>query len=403
VSAASIDTGSAAAPRLPAWMTPARVVMAVYFAEAVTMGTWFPRIPDVQAALGLGPAQLAIALLGSSTGGFVSSMFAPRLIERITPRRAIMLGFLLYCLALELPGWAWGTWSLLAALFIMGTTYVLIDLSMNVEAARIQTAIGRRIMSKCHGFWSLGSICGLLVGAAFAGLHTDMRWQALIVGIVAVPVGGLLGKALPVIAGVPRRASRGFPLTLPTPALATLCIFAFGVLLAELTTRNWGAVYLRDVLGASPALGGIGLAEFSLFMAIGRLSGDRLTERFGPVRLGRGAAAFAVAGVGLLLIAHGPLLAAAALAALGLGVSVGYPLTVTAAAARGDRSPARNVASLSAVSYVASVVGPPLVGFVAQSAGLRWGLATILPLMVLSALFAGSLTRKPLAEDTASR
>lgn len=400
MSIAAIDT---ATPRLPTWVTPARLVMAVYFAEAVTMGTWFPRIPDVQAALGLGPAQLAIALLGSSTGGFIASMFAPRLIERITPRRAMMLGFLLYCLALELPGWAWDTWSLLAALFIMGLTYVLIDLSMNVEAARIQQSTGRRIMSKCHGFWSLGSICGLLVGAMFAGLHTDLRWQAVIVGVVAVPVGALLGKALPVIAPAVRAKVREFPVTLPTPALATLCIFAFGVLLAELTTRNWGAVYLREALGASPALGGIGLAEFSLFMAIGRLSGDRLTERFGPVVLGRGAAALAVVGVGLLLVAHGPIVAAVALAALGLGVSVGYPLTVTAAASRGDRTPARNVASLSAVSYVASVVGPPLVGFVAQSAGLRWGLATILPLMMLSALFAGSLRRRPLAESAAPR
>ncbi|HVZ13738.1 MAG TPA: MFS transporter [Bauldia sp.] len=400
MSVAAVDT---ATPRLPTWITSARLVMAVYFAEAVTMGTWFPRIPDVQAALGLGPAQLAIALLGSSTGGFIASMFAPRLIERITPRRAMMLGFLLYCLALELPGWAWDTWSLLAALFIMGTTYVLIDLSMNVEAARIQQATGRRIMSKCHGFWSLGSICGLLVGAMFAGLHTDLRWQAVVVGVVAVPVGALLGKALPVVAPAVRAKVREFPVTLPTPALATLCIFAFGVLLAELTTRNWGAVYLREALGASPALGGIGLAEFSLFMAIGRLSGDRLTERFGPVVLGRGAAALAVVGVGLLLVAHGAIVAAVALAALGLGVSVGYPLTVTAAASRGDRTPARNVASLSAVSYVASVVGPPLVGFVAQSAGLRWGLATILPLMILSALFAGSLRRRPLAESAAPR
>ena len=384
-------------------MTPARVVMAVYFVEAMTMGTWFPRIPDVQASLGLGPAQLAIALLGSSTGGFISSMFAPRLIERITPRRAMMLGFLAYCLALELPGWAWDTWSLLAALFIMGLTYVLIDLSMNVEAARIQQATGRRIMSKCHGFWSLGSIGGLLAGSLFAGFRTDLRWQAVIVGIIAVPLGGLLAKALPAVAPVVRAKVREFPITLPTPALATLSIFAFGVLLTELTTRNWGAVYLRDVLGASPALGGIGLAEFSLFMAIGRLSGDRLTERFGPVALGRSAAGIAVVGVVLLLAAHGPVVAALALAALGLGVSVGYPLTVSAAAARGDRTPARNVAALSAVSYIAAVIGPPLVGFVAQSAGLRWGLAAILPLMVLAALFAGALRRRPLAEGAPSR
>ncbi len=333
-----------------------------------------PAHPDVQANLGLGPAELAIALLGSSSGGFVSSMFAARLIERLTPRRAMMVGFAAYCLALELPGWAWNTWSLLAALFVMGLTYVLIDLSMNVEAARIQEALGRRIMSKCHGFWSLGSICGLLIGSLFAGLRTDFRWQALIVGVVAVPVGGLLARALPLLAPTMRKTAREFPITLPTVAMAGLCVFAFGVLLTEITTRNWGAVYLRQVLGASPATAGVGLALFSLFMAIGRLSGDR-----SPIASGRGArplsTALAVAGVAILLVAPNLAVAAIGLAAMGLGVSVGFPLTVSAAASRGDRSPARNVASLSAVSYVASVIGPPLVGFVAQGAGLRWGLA----------------------------
>jgi len=387
----------------PSWLTPARLIMAVYFAEAITYGTWFPRIPDIQAKLHLGPAALAIALLGSSTGGFISSTFAARIIERLTPRRTMMVGFAAYCLALQLPGWAWDTWSLLVALFVMGIMYVFIDLSMNVEAARIQDTVGRRIMSRCHGFWSLGSICGLLIGAAFAGWRTDFRWQALIVGIIAAPVGVLITGALPRLGPSLRKTAREFPLTLPTIAMLPLSIFAFGCLLTEITTRNWGAVYLRDALGASPFVGGLGLAEFTLFMAIGRLTGDRLADRFGPVALGRAAAALAAVGLLLLLVAPNLPVAAVALAALGGGVSVGFPLTVSAAAARTDRSPARNVASLSAVSYVASVVGPALVGFVAQGAGLRWGLATIVPLMALAALFAGALQRPRFAEPPVPR
>jgi len=388
---------------LPPWITPARLIMAVYFAEAVIYGTWFPRIPDIQARLHLGPAQLAIALLGSSTGGFISSTFAARIIERLTPRRTMMLGFAAYGLALQLPGWAWDTASLLVALFVMGVMYVFVDLSMNVEAARIQEVLGRRIMSRCHGFWSIGSICGLLIGAAFAGWRTDFRWQALIVAVLSAPCGVAIAWALPRLLPAARKTAREFPITLPTIAMMPLAIFAFGCLLTEITTRNWGAVYLRDALGALPFVGGLGLAEFTLFMAIGRLTGDRLADRFGPVALGRGAAALAAIGLLLLLVAPNLVVAAIGLAALGGGVSVGYPLTVTAAAARTDRSPARNVASLSAVSYIASVIGPPLVGFVAQGAGLRWGLATILPAAALAAIFAGALQRPRLAETAAPR
>jgi len=376
-------------------LTPARLVMAAFFIQSAALNSWFPRIPDVQAKLGIGPAELSIALLGMSLGGFITALLVAKLVERLTARRTILLGFVAYCIAQVLPGWAWNVPSLFAVLFIMGATYVVIDLATNVEAARIQDAIGRRIMSTCHGFWSLGSMLGLVIGSAFAQAAVDVRWHLLIVGAVVMPLGIATARALPVFTREAETEAEPAPvISLPSVSMIGLCIFAFGVLLAELTTRNWGAVYLRETIGASPAATGVGFAAFSLFMAFGRLFGDRLTDRFGPVTLGRFCSAMAVAGVVILLAANNVLFAVIAFAALGIGVSVGFPLAVTAAAARGDRSPARNVAALALVAYSGSIVGPPLVGFVAESGGLRAGLAAILPLMILSALFAGSLRRR---------
>ncbi len=126
-------------------------------------------------------------------------------------------------------------------------------------------------------------------------------------------------------------------------------------------------------------------------MAAGRLAGDWLTDRFGPVALGRFCAFTAIVGMAALVFANNLPLAFAGFAAIGFGVSVGFPLSVSAAAAVGDRPPALNVASVVLVAYSGSLVGPPLVGFVADGAGLRIGLGALLPLMVLSALFAGAL------------
>jgi fucose permease len=231
------------------------------------------------------------------------------------------------------------------------------------------------------------------MGFQFAQFGVDPRWHLLITGLIFVPLGIWTASALPTLE---RRPATERPpiVSLPSKAMAGLCIFAFGVLLAELTARNWGAVYLREVIGASPGVSAVAFGAFTLFMAIARLTGDWLTDRFGPVALGRFCAAMAVAGVVVLLAAGNIYVATIGFAALGIGVSVGFPLAVTAAASLGDRAPSTNVAALALIAYIGSLIGPPLVGFVAQGAGLRWGLAAILPLMVLSALFAGSLRRR---------
>ncbi len=376
-------------------MTPTRLIMAVFFVQALSLTNWFPRIPDVQARLGLGPAELSICLIGGSLGSLCVTFFTGPLIDRLSPRVTMLLGMCLFYVSLTLPGWTWDAPSLFVALALMGASYVTVDVAMNVEAARIQETGGKRILSTCHGFWSLGSVAGSVIGAQFAQADVRSWLHLLIVAVVSLPVGLMLVRALPSIDAAPAAEHPRRPvMALPSMAMVGVCIYAFGVILAELTTRNWGAVYLRETIGTSAAATGWGLGIFSLMMAAGRLAGDRLTDRIGAVALGRLCAATAVLGVLALVTAQNLPLALMGFGAIGLGVSVGFPLSVSAAAARGDRPPAINVATLSLIAYSGSLVGPPLVGFVAQGAGLRTGLATLLPLMMLSAFFAGELSRK---------
>lgn len=376
-------------------LTPARLAMAAFLLQAVMLNNWFPRIPDVQAQLGIGPGELSLALLGMPVGGFVSTMLAARIVERLTARWAIALGFIAFGLMQLLPGWAPNVPTLFAVLFLMGVTYVVMDVATNIEATRIQAGLGRRILSTCHGFWSIGSMIGLVMGSAFAEYDIDTRWHQLAVALTVVPLGVLTAAILPVV----RRTldlsePRSAVIVFPTVAMIPLCIFAFGVVMTELTTRNWGAVYLRDVLAATPAGTGVGFAAFSIGMIVFRLVGDRLADRFGGTAVGRVCAGAAVAGVLAVVVAPNLAVAVVGFGLLGVGVSVGFPLAVSAAAALPERTPAANVASLSLIAYSSTLIGPPLVGFVAESLDLRWGLAAILPVMILGALFAGSLGRR---------
>ena len=186
------------APRA-AWFTPPRLIMAVYFVQAVAMTNWAPRIPDVQQRLGLSSGELSICLLSMSLGTFVMTIFNGPLIARFSARTMMAIGMCAFCAMLMLPGLAWNGPTLFVFLFVMGASYVIVDVAMNVEAARIQDAVGRRIMSTCHGFWSIGAVVGSVMGAQFAEASVATWLHLALVAIVVLPLGLMAVRALPVL------------------------------------------------------------------------------------------------------------------------------------------------------------------------------------------------------------
>ena len=381
--------------------TPARLVMVIFTTHAFVMTNWFPRIPDMQVKLGVGTGELSLGLLGASIGTLVSLPLAGQFIEWLSPRRTILGVFAFYCAAYGLVGWAWSVPSLFVALFLAGLFLPIIDVAMNVEADRIEGSVGRRIMSTCHGFWSIGAILGGLSGAAFASLEVDIRWHFAIVGVVTLPVALAVAYRLPQFSARPeQREGRRFRIALPTLSLMPLCIFAFGMLLVEAAALDWSSLFMRSVMGATPLGAGIGFAGFTIAMAVGRFLGDWAADRFGPVAVARSCGLIGLAGLVTLITAPNVLLAVVGLGAIGLGVSVAVPLAVSAAASRGDRPASVNVAALSLVAFGGFLVEPPLVGFGAEWGGsLRIGVALLIPAIVASILLASHVRRTVRVSD----
>ena len=375
--------------------TAPRLVMTIFVMHSFVMTNWFPRIPDMQAKLGVGTGDLSLGLLGASIGTLVSLPFAGQIIEWLSARRAILVAFVFYGSAFAVVGWAWSVPSLFAGLFLAGLFLPVVDVAMNVEADRIEATTGRRIMNTCHGFWSVGSIIGGLSGAVFASLEIDIRWHLAIVGVVSIPIALAVAYRLPQLpAGLAQGEKSRFRIALPTLTLLPLCIFAFGMLLVEAAALDWSSLFLRSVMEATPFGAGVGFAAFTIAMAVGRFLGDWAAGRFGPVAVARSCGVIGLAGLVALVTAPVFPQALAGLAAIGLGVSVAVPLAVSAAASRGDRPASVNVAALSLVSFSGFLVEPPLVGFGAEWGGsLRIGLALLIPAIVVSIFLAGHVRR----------
>jgi MFS family permease len=383
-------------------MTPQRLTMAVFFVQPLAFGAWLPRIPDVQQHLGLGPAGLSLALLGLPVGILLTLPFAGRLVGRTGPRTAIFYGFIAFVVAVALPVWAWNTASLFVALMLTGSSMSTLELGLNVMADSVEKRGGRIIMSTCHGFWSLGMMCGSLIGSGLAALHVAPHWAMPLLSVVLLPVSLVVAAALPAHTPEPETEQPASPtrLALPDPLLLGICVFALGIAMTEGAMADWSAVFLRDDLAAGPGIAGIGYTVFALLVAAGRFTGDYLKKRYGPVPLARACGACAIVGLGAVLLAPNTPLAIAAFGVVGIGVSVGFPLAVTAAAGVPGRPAAISVATLSFISLIGFLVGPPLIGFVAQAAGLRTGLSTLLVPLLLSLMLAGMLRPRNARSNT---
>src|SRR5690606_8319489 len=152
------------------FFTPQRLIMLVFFLQPIAFGSWLPRIPEVQGAMGLGPAALALALLGMPCGTLLTLPFAGPLVGRIGARTAIITGFIFYSIAASLPVLAPDPVLLFIALMLAGSSISFVELGLNVEADLVEKSTGKLIMNTSHGCWSLGIMAGSLIGSGFAGL-----------------------------------------------------------------------------------------------------------------------------------------------------------------------------------------------------------------------------------------
>src|SRR5262249_26563347 len=218
------------------------------------------------------------------------------------------------------------------------------------------------------------------------------------VAMAAVVALSAVVLALPgLVSPPPVDGPAGPVLARPSGTLLALGLLAMLGLMAEGAMADWSAVYLHDTLGASPPVAAIGFAAFSLAMAAGRLSGDALVGRLGAHRVLRGSSATAAVGLGIALLVGRPAVGIVGCALVGLGIANIIPILFSAAARVPGVPPGRALAAVATTGYLGFLAGPPLIGIVAEAAGLATGLGLVSGACAIIALKASVLraTRRP--------
>ncbi len=367
-----------------------RIAVSVTFAvHGAVAGNFATRLPWIADRLHTDPGGLGIALLCASLGAILTMSFGTRLTHRFPARPTVGVLMVLWCVGLIPPSLATSLPLLCVAMFFYGATTGIADVAMNAQGVIVEQRAGKSIMSGLHGMWSTGVLVGSAVGILAAHADVDARLHftlaAAALAVVALVASRFLLDVEPPDDDAPAFA-------LPPRAVILIALVGFCAIFAEASSADWAAVYLTDVAHAVPAIAAAAVTGFAATMAVTRLVGDRIVDRFGPVAVVRCGGAASAVGALVVAVSRHPVPAIAGFALIGLGVAVVVPLAFTAAGNAGPR-PGQQIAGVATIAYGAGMAAPASVGGIAHVSSLSVSFAVVAVLAALVAVGAGTLRR----------
>ncbi|WP_413229695.1 MFS transporter [Kitasatospora purpeofusca] len=377
----------------------ARLALTAFFAvDGLLFAAWVVRIPDIRNQVSASHGALGLALLCVSAGAVATMPVVSRLCLRYGSRPITVASLALLAVAVPLPAHTHSVPALGGVLLLFGAGYGGANVAMNSAAVEIVSELGRPVMPSFHAGYSLGGLLGAGAGGLLAGTLTAAQWLA---------AAGLLGLAVTALAGAALLRS---PAARPVGTASSSSISSSGstvagagrvlVLLLGLTAlctaygegaiADWTTVHLTDDVHAGAQVAAAGYVAYALAMTTGRIGGTWLSVRIGQHRvmlLGGFTAA-----AGMLLAALAPLvpLALAGFVLVGLGLANLFPLAIAQAGAAGGP---RGVALASTLGYGGMLIGPPVIGFLADATSLPLALTTVAAAAAVAALLPLAVRR----------
>ncbi|AVT41919.1 MFS transporter [Plantactinospora sp. BB1] len=387
-------------------MRRGRVAVSLLFLLfGMAIGTWTARIPAVKESLGLSDGQLSVGLLGLAAGAITGMQFTGRLVDRYGSVRVMLPVAFAEGGCLLLPGYAGNLGTLTLALFVFGTVHGTLNIAMNANAVEVERARGRPMLSSCHAVYSIGGFLGAALGGLFARADASVvatLWTTALVALGLATWGARWalphpGQAMtpPTATPADTAAESDTVARREPPGVLFLGVLAFCCLVGEGAAADWSTVYLRDNLGSGPGFAAAAFAAFSIMMTAGRLVGDRLAAALGPVVLVRGCGILAAVGLGGALVLDHPVAGLLGFGCLGAGLSCIAPQVFSAAGNRDPSQAGRALARVAGLGYLGFLVGPVVIGGVAELSGLPRALAIPALLALFVALAAGAVRPRP--------
>lgn len=382
---------NATLPARSGYITRNRTAVSLLFLiNGFTVGSWAPKIPEFAERLELSKFQLGLMILVLGIGSLTLMPIAGAQIARHGSRvvsLAMAVCLLPGLLALTL---APNVVTAAIAIFLFGGFMGAMDVAMNANAVAVEQSMRRAIMSSCHAFWSFGGLIGAGLGGLLIANFGVFSHAVVATALAAITLAVAWNM---ILADQPHPDTKKEKTRLPMVPLPWLLgLVALFSMMPEGAVLDWGALYLREELGASVALSGFGFAAFSLTMAAMRFAGDLVRDRLGGVRTLRICTLFAIAGMLLAGFAPTPEIAILGFAFCGIGISNMVPIAFSAAGNIPHLKAGIGLSVVTTMGYSGMLVAPSAIGFVAEHVGFSV-VFIALPALLLVVLALSNLAR----------
>ena len=359
-----------------------RIAISIYFFFlGFLFSSWASRIPDIKDRYDLNDAELGSLLFMLPLGALCSLPLSGWMIARAGSKNMSLATLLLYVMSLFAIPLVKTIGLLSVVLFCFGFLGNLGNISLNAQGIAIQHHIQKSILSSLHAMWSVGAFTAAAFSDWMMEEERTMESQYMIILLVtATIILGLFAVLIkdPAISGEKQKV-----FAIPNRALLFLGLICFCVAMSEGAMADWSSLYYRQIINQPHVVSAMGYTAFALFMSIGRFLGDPLIERWGYKTVLKGNGMLIAVGMVLSLSTSIPSLVIIGFALVGLGVSSVFPVVYILATKEKSMMPSAALAAVSSVGFVGFLVGPPIIGFIAQLIGLRLALTVVVLLGAL--------------------
>jgi MFS family permease len=341
----------------------------LFFLAGLCFSSWAARIPDIQVKFDLSESQLGTLLLGLPVGSLMALPLAGWAVYRFGSKIVAVISTVSYMVFLPLIGFSESMWMLVPVVFIFGMTGNMMNISLNTQALALEDHYGRNILGSFHGLWSLAGFTGAGIGAAMIFFEILPKFHYLF--IAALVFAALLFSYGYLLEEHERGAGGGLVLKKPDDLILRIGGIAFLGMLCEGCMFDWSGVYFKKVVEIDPGLIALGYVSFMGAMAMGRFISDRLTNKFGKVLVLRSSGVLMFCGLILSVMFPVPVAATLGFLLVGFGVACIIPIAYSTAGRSKMYSPGVALAIISTISFFGFLIGPPLIGFIADLLSLK--------------------------------
>ena len=367
-------------------------VAAYYFVPGVVFASWASRIPDVKQMLHLSNGQLGTVLFAIPIGQLLMMAFSGVLVSKFGSKKMLVLSEVLYALVLFCIGSSTTVFHLIA----FGMMANLMNIATNTQACLVEKMYGRNIMSSFHGLWSLGGFSGGIIGAVFANtlLPIEVHFGTVLVMSLLIITIGFRYLIDDATAKAEEEDVPKFSFKTIDPILFLLGLMGFAGMFCEGTVYDWSSVYFSSVVKPDEAFIRAGYVAGMGAMTLGRFLADGFVTKYGPARVLKVCGALILGG--LWLAAALPYLIPATLGFLlvGFGISSSVPICYSIAGKLGTIKASIAITIVSSLSFFGFLVGPPVIGWLAEVSGLRMAISIAACLGLMIAFVATKVSKR---------